>query len=110
MPAPVRLTASGTLCSPRADLDTGPGVARTRHGPEAPCTPVTAVRVARPSFRTLRGTAMLSGSSFRAKHGRQFRVSGTIRRECLDHMIVLNEASLYRHVKSFLACYHESRT
>jgi transposase InsO family protein len=38
------------------------------------------------------------------------RVIGTIRRECLDHMIVLNEASLYRHVKSFLAYYHESRT
>jgi hypothetical protein len=30
------------------------------------------------------------------------RVIGTIRRECLDHAIVLNEASLYRHVKSFL--------
>jgi hypothetical protein len=38
------------------------------------------------------------------------RVIGTIRRECLDHMIVLNEASLYRHVKSFLAYYHEPRT
>ena len=25
-------------------------------------------------------------------------------------LIVLNEASLYRHVKSFLAYYHESRT
>jgi putative transposase len=25
-------------------------------------------------------------------------------------MIVLNEASLYRHVKSFLAYYHECRT
>jgi hypothetical protein len=25
-------------------------------------------------------------------------------------VIVLNEASLYRHVKSFLAYYHESRT
>jgi hypothetical protein len=34
------------------------------------------------------------------------RVIGTIRRECLDHVIVLNEASLYRHVKSFLAYYH----
>ena len=30
--------------------------------------------------------------------------------KCIDHMIVLNEASLYRHVKSFLAYYHESRT
>jgi putative transposase len=38
------------------------------------------------------------------------RVIGTIRRECLDHVIVLNEASLYRHVKSFLAYYHECRT
>jgi transposase InsO family protein len=38
------------------------------------------------------------------------RVIGTIRRECLDHVIVFNDASLYRHVKSFLAYYHESRT
>ena len=38
------------------------------------------------------------------------RVIGTIRRECLDHLIVLNEASLHRHVKSFTVYYHESRT
>src|SRR5262249_29760801 len=38
------------------------------------------------------------------------RVIGSIRRECLDHVIVFNEASLHRHVKSFLAYYHESRT
>src|SRR5436309_8992557 len=38
------------------------------------------------------------------------RVIGTIRRECLDHGIVVNEASLYRHVKSFVTYYHESRT
>jgi transposase InsO family protein len=38
------------------------------------------------------------------------RVIGTLRRECLDHVIVLNEASLYRHVKAFLEYYHESRT
>jgi putative transposase len=38
------------------------------------------------------------------------RVIGTLRRECLDHVIVFSEASLYRHVKSFLAYYHESRT
>jgi len=38
------------------------------------------------------------------------RLIGTLRRECLDHVIVFNEASLYRHVKSFLAYYHESRT
>jgi len=38
------------------------------------------------------------------------RLIGTLRRECLDHVIVFNEASLYRHVKSFIAYYHESRT
>ena len=38
------------------------------------------------------------------------RMIGTIRRECLDHVIVFNEASLYRHVKSFVTYYHESRT
>ena len=38
------------------------------------------------------------------------RVIGTIRRECLDHVIVFNEASLYRHVKSFVTYYHESST
>jgi predicted NodU family carbamoyl transferase len=35
---------------------------------------------------------------------------GTIRRECLDHRIVLNEASLNQQVKSFLVKYHESST
>jgi len=38
------------------------------------------------------------------------RVIGTIRRECLDHVIVFNEGSLYQHVKSFTTYYHESRT
>src|SRR3989442_3288261 len=38
------------------------------------------------------------------------RVIGTIRRECLEHLIVFNEASLYRHVKSFGTYYQESRT
>jgi putative transposase len=38
------------------------------------------------------------------------RVIGTIRRECLDHVIVFGEASLYQHVKMFIHYYHESRT
>lgn len=38
------------------------------------------------------------------------RVIGTIRRECLDHMIVFSQASLYRSIQSFVAYYHESRT
>ena len=36
------------------------------------------------------------------------RVIGTLRRECLDHVMVFNEASLHRHVQSFLAYDHES--
>jgi putative transposase len=38
------------------------------------------------------------------------RVIGTIRRECLDHVIVFNEASLRRQLKFFLDYYHVSRT
>jgi putative transposase len=38
------------------------------------------------------------------------RVIGWIWRECLDHVVVLDEASLYRHLKSFMAYYHETRT
>ena len=38
------------------------------------------------------------------------RVIGTIRRECLDHMIVFNERCLYRHLKMFVDYYHRSRT
>jgi transposase InsO family protein len=38
------------------------------------------------------------------------RVIGTIRRECLDHVIVFGEHSLYRHVAEFLEYYHRSRT
>ena len=38
------------------------------------------------------------------------RVIGTIRRECLDHVIIFSEAALYRHVKTFTAYYHGCRT
>jgi transposase InsO family protein len=38
------------------------------------------------------------------------RLIGTIRRACLDHMIVLNERCLYRHIQNFVAYYHRSRT
>ena len=37
------------------------------------------------------------------------RVIGTIRRECLDHVIVFNDRSLYRHLQSFMDYYHRSR-
>jgi transposase InsO family protein len=38
------------------------------------------------------------------------RVIGSIRRECLDHVIILNEAHLRRVLTSYLRYYHRSRT
>jgi transposase InsO family protein len=36
-------------------------------------------------------------------------VIGSIRRECLDHVIVINEESLRRALRSYIAYYHKSR-
>ena len=38
------------------------------------------------------------------------RVIGSIRRECLDHIIVLNDGHLRRVLKEYVAYYHRSRT
>jgi transposase InsO family protein len=38
------------------------------------------------------------------------RVIGSIRRECLDHLIVLSERHLRRVLASYLDYYHQSRT
>jgi transposase InsO family protein len=38
------------------------------------------------------------------------RLVGSVRRECLDHVIVLGELHLYRILKSYFAYYHRSRT
>ena len=38
------------------------------------------------------------------------RVIGSIRRECLDHVIVINERHLLRVLRQYLAYYHRSRT
>jgi transposase InsO family protein len=38
------------------------------------------------------------------------RVIGSIRRECLDHLIVFNETSLRRTLNLYFAYYHRSRT
>jgi len=37
------------------------------------------------------------------------RVIGSIRRECLDHVIVLNEEALRRTLRSYFSYYHRSR-
>jgi len=36
------------------------------------------------------------------------RVIGSIRSECLDHLIVLNEASLRRTIQSYLKYYNDA--
>ena len=38
------------------------------------------------------------------------RLIGSIRRECLDHLIVLNEDHLHRILSSYCGYYHEART
>jgi len=38
------------------------------------------------------------------------RLIGSVRRECLDHVMVLNQAHLHRLLKSYFAYYHRSRT
>ena len=38
------------------------------------------------------------------------RFIGSLRRECLDHIVVLNEASLRRIVSSYFQYYEHSRT
>jgi putative transposase len=37
------------------------------------------------------------------------RVIGSIRRECLDHVVVFNEESLRRTLRSYFSYYHRSR-
>jgi transposase InsO family protein len=38
------------------------------------------------------------------------RLIGSVRRECLDHVIVLNQAHLHRLLKSYFSYYHRVRT
>jgi transposase InsO family protein len=38
------------------------------------------------------------------------RLIGTLRRECLDHVVILNEDHLRRVLRAYLAYYHEART
>jgi putative transposase len=37
-------------------------------------------------------------------------VIGSIRRDCLDHVVVLGELHLRRMLRGYLGCYHRSRT
>jgi transposase InsO family protein len=44
------------------------------------------------------------------QNGYAERLIGSIRRECLDHAIVVNETGLVRVLSRYLAYYHQSRT
>lgn len=44
------------------------------------------------------------------RNGFAVRLIGSIRRECLDHMIVFGESHLRRILKSYMACYNEAWT
>jgi hypothetical protein len=73
--------------------------------------------------RTLAGIAdgmdvLLGSVEFQHRHAAQLnthanayleRLIGSIRRECLDHVIVLNETGLRRVLKSYFAYYEQSR-
>jgi hypothetical protein len=62
---------------------------------------------------------LLGNVEFQHRHAAQLnthanayleRLIGSIRRECLDHVIVLNETGLRRVLKSYFAYYEQSRT
>jgi len=44
------------------------------------------------------------------QNGHAERVIGSIRRECLDHIVVVGEAHLRRVLKAYLAYYNTTRT
>lgn len=44
------------------------------------------------------------------QNGLAERLIGSVRRECLDHVVVLNRRHLYRLLKRYFAYYHRSRT
>ncbi len=56
----------------------------------------------------------VSGTSplHQPRHGRGFaeRLIGSIRRECVDHFIILGEAHLRRILRAYAAYYNEIRT
>ena len=53
---------------------------------------------------------ILSAPASPWQNGYAERLIGTIRRECLDHVIVLGESHLRRILKSYLGYYHRTRS
>ena len=51
-----------------------------------------------------------SSTSTRGENPADERLIGSVRRECLDHIIVLNRAHLHRLLQNYFAYYHSWRT
>ena len=64
----------------------------------------------REAIREMRTTEVLAAPRSPWQSPFVERLIGSIRRECLDHVIVLNEASLRRTLRSYLHYYQGSRT
>lgn len=52
---------------------------------------------------------VLSAPRFSSQRAYVERAIGTVRRECLDHLIAFNEQSLHRHIQDCLNYYHRNR-
>ena len=64
----------------------------------------------RPRLNGMKITEVLSAPRSPWQNAYAERVIGSIRRECLDHVIVLNKHHLRRLLSSYLGYYHQSRT
>ena len=74
-------------------------------------TPLYAWLIEEKFRRSIRGIAeVVSAPASPWQNPYVERVIGSIRRECLDHVIVLNESHLRRVLMSYLLYYHRSRT
>lgn len=62
------------------------------------------------TLRVIGAEQILTAPKSPWQNGYVERVIGSIRRECLDHVIVLNDRHLRRILKEYLEYYHEART
>ena len=60
--------------------------------------------------RTTRTQAIRTGTAIAVAERECGRVIGSIRRECLDHVIVMNAAGLHRLLRDYVSYYMRSRT
>ena len=64
----------------------------------------------RSRLRSLSMKEVISGFQSPWQNAYVERLIGSIRRECLDHVVVLSQGHLRRLLKSYMGYYHRSRT